>query len=847
MRAIADVGFDPRGWVMVFVFSVITAYLITLPGMYLLFRLRLASSIVEGVAAGFFFGFGLVVLVYLALSRLLPLYYADVFVCLVSIATLLPTVRQWRQQNLPFWSPPVDPVQIFVVLVVLVFMVTFAFGDLTNIIDDDLFIHLPIIKRVAMGDIPPHVPYFPDSYLRGHFGRDLFTGTVARLCYLRPELGVVYVTLACCPAYVLCFYALAHRLGQGRRWSTCFCFIGLLFLVSAAIGPYVIRAGSITYVFNNTAFAFGYAAFFAWLLERTVTAIGEVKKPQSNIVVASWPIISLCSVAHAASYFVYLSNFLMFSLFLAALAALLAVFAGRVWRARFFEAVLGVALGVGGAVILLLLVSPNFWERLMITLNLAVPSEPLLFIQQAQFSFPKAQPFAITSPSGDEVAFFTAANLSAQGTSFYLGALALIVGVALRNVRLAALSLLGWLTMLWMMLVDMGQFRAESLRLFLLAHIAFGGATGLLIGLALQRIGLWSRQTFKPGFAAPGQLSAPSLATGAAVAVATGFCVWMGWGNVEKVLASGNYDVAASVRRMGKLIVKDSEDWNRYLNLVNIDFEAFQLLANQISSPKSRLLLNVLPDARYRGTHIPAVNDALAINAGAMTGAGLVGITQEHAPPHMSVALYLQDYRATLFWHLPSAELLRQLSPDWILVDPDLLSAATLDQVRSLPGVELVRSLSDNAGRRRLLLRYSTAQAYAAPPSNVQRLILERQDAAISASSLIEIPARVETVTPSGTIRLAMLVVGDDGQIANTMDMPIIGIEPLGADRYKLRFALIQPGQWSVYFIDPASGSRLNQQALKVTVKDGSRNNQQRQDQAQGRLIIIENDQSSSS
>jgi hypothetical protein len=55
------------------------------------------------------------------------------------------------------------------------------------------------------------------------------------------------------------------------------------------------------------------------------------------------------------------------------------------------------------------------------------------------------------------------------------------------------------------------------------------------------------------------------------------------------------------------------------------------------------------------------------------------------------------------------------------------------------------------------------------------------------------------------------------------MDMPIIGIEPLGADRYKLQFALIQPGQWSVYFIDPASGSRLNQEALKVTVKDSFR------------------------
>ena len=159
----------------------------------------------------------------------------------------------------------------------------------------------------------------------------------------------------------------------------------------------------------------------------------------------------------------------------------------------------------------------------------------------AMRQFPKAHPFSITSPLGDDVAFFTASNLSQQGISFYIGLAGLSVGIAVRNPRLAALSLIGWLTMLWMLLVDMGQCRAEPLRLFVLAHIGFGGATGLLIGLGLQR----ASSVVRARAAEYGRYG-----TAAALTAAIAFCAWMGWGNVQKLRTSGDYDIAASARRM---------------------------------------------------------------------------------------------------------------------------------------------------------------------------------------------------------------------------------------------------------------------------------------------------------
>src|SRR5262249_23600084 len=205
----------------------------------------------------------------------------------------------------------------------------------------------------------------------------------------------------------------------------------------------------------------------------------------------------------------------------------------------------------------------------------------------------------------------------------------------------------------------------------------------------------------------------------------------------------------------------------------------------------------------------------LLINASAITGAGLVVVASEYNSSHTRAAYYPYDYSLCLFWYSLTVDLLAQLSPYWILFDPALLPTPVFDRLMALPGIILDRRLENNAGQVRILLHY-THQNYtrqSAEASRLLRLAIDSIKVETVPLDLVELPVTIETdegVGSSADIKISMLVADEDGRTANTMDMPIVGITPLGGDRYKLGFSMIQPGQWSVYFFDPTNGSRLN-------------------------------------
>src|SRR6202043_4211802 len=97
------------------------------------------------------------------------------------------------------------------------------------------------------------------------------------------------------------------------------------------------------------------------------------------------------------------------------------------------------------------------------------------------------------------------------------------------------------------------------------------------------------------------------------------------------------------------------------------------LLQDRGKSPNERALLKLRPDERFSGNGHPRNMLALQINAAAMSGVGIVGVTPEHGPPNMTAAWYPYDYRASLFWQSPTVDLLDQMAPDWILLDPEEL------------------------------------------------------------------------------------------------------------------------------------------------------------------------------
>lgn len=797
---------------MLFLLTFILVFFVTVPGMYLIARCRLASSILEIVSTGFFFGFSLVVLTYISLSRVMSFHATDALVVASSAVCLVLLVLELAKQKLPWWLLPVGRVQPVLVLVPMIFMALLAFGDLSWHIDDDLFIHFPNIKRIAMGDIPPHVPYFPQSYLRGHTARVMFVGTLARFLDLRPELAVIYVTLSVVPFYILVFHTLSWRLARENRILTAYCFFGLLFLVSFAIGATAVRAGAITYVWNNNIFCYSHAVFIAWLIERTINAFARAPDAKFiDVLNANKFLIALCILAYTGLYFVYISNFLAFSLYLAALPFLLAIFSADRKVQTFVQTVVLICLIAIGTVLLHLIASPFLLERIMISLHMYQPAEPMGFIQQATLTFPKEHLFAICDPSGVDIPFLTRKSLQTQGLSFYLGLSALLIGFLIRRPTIAATALFGWVTMLWLLLVDMGSYRAETLRLMLIAHMAFGACTGLLIGCLVQFIFDNVDRKWTDGMS-------KTTVKIAVAAISAALCIWMAWGNVDKFMWFRHWDVAANVRKMKRIHLKDPENWNQFLNLRRIDFETFQMLQTLVHDPKETLLLKLAPDPAFKGDGHPINRLALMINAACMTGAGIVGVCQEHAPPHMSVDIFLYDYRASLFWQRPSVDLLQQLAPDWIVVDPKLISSQTFGSVLSMPGISKVMELSDNSGQRRLILQY-TGPHFKAVPAGIDQVELEALHADSVPFGLVTIPATIKGDPPPDKVKIALMVIGEDGQTANTMDAPIVGVSRIGRNRFNLFFSMVQPGRWSVFFVDSASGKKLNEKPVVVEVK----------------------------
>lgn len=789
---------------MTFLMSLALSFFITVPGIYLLARAKLATSIFELVSTGFFFGFSMLPLVLLGLSKVLPISLIDFLWFAASAVCLNFVIKEVRQQKLPVWMTPFDRIQATIVCLALVLLTLFVVRELSVEIDDDFFIHLPNIKRISIGDIPPHMPYFPDTALRGNIGRDLFIGTVGRYLQLAPVLSVIYVSLAICPFYVLVFHALASRLCLGRRVPTCFCFLGLLFFVSGAIGDYSIRAGCMTYVFNNNLLAWPHFVFIVWLIERAFNAFGKsadfglLSLLKNNVCT-----ISVCIVAYAGLYFVYISNFLMITLFLGVIPVLAAWAAEKHNLKRMLETSTILAAIISGTFCLHLFVSPLLLERVLISLNVSECNEPMGFVQQAHLRFPKEHLFRICCGyAGTEYPFFSIESMKQQGLPFYAGLLGLFFGLATRQSRLAGLSLFGWLTYIWMLTVDMGEFRAETLRLVVVSHIAFGGACGMLIGYAVE----WLLE--KASEKAP---PLRRLIT-CLVLFLSGFgCLILGFGNIEKVINRRVWRLSTYAKKICTLQLRQAPDWT-YLSPV--DSAIFQLMeSTYIESFKERLLLR-LPCDPYRQR----------ITSAALTGAGLLGFTWEHGTPRMSPELYSYDYRSSLFWLCPSLEILNQLNPDWILVDPSTVDKNVLQDILEFPGIHLVLDIKDNLSQRRILLRYRKSPAPRDNGLNVQRLTFQANAINTSPGKLVQVPVRLDVDAQASRIKLALVVSDSRGRRINVKDEPIVGVAKEGQNDYVLSFSMIQSGRWYIGLVNSQTGRTVNSKSLIVDVESSQSN-----------------------
>ena len=189
----------------------------------------------------------------------------------------------------------------------------------------------------------------------------------------------------------------------------------------------------------------------------------------------------------------------------------------------------------------------------------------------------------------------------------------------------------------------------------------------------------------------------------------------------------------------------------------------------------------------------------------------------------MGTAIFPYDYRASLFWQAPSAALLDQLRPDWLIVDPSLMSTEALKRVKEIPGILPLLTLHDRDGRERIIFTNFRVQTPgklekpgAVPDKAQGKLAIEKNHIETDRFGLATLPVKTD-IEPRN---IALRVFDGRKQLANIMDEPIVGIRKSGAGEYDLSFSMIQTGHWQVDFVDAKTGRPLNSGPVAVDVSD---------------------------
>lgn len=251
-----------------------------------------------------------------------------------------------------------------------------------------------------------------------------------------------------------------------------------------------------------------------------------------------------------------------------------------------------------------------------------------------------------------------------------------------------------------------------------------------------------------------------------------------------------------------------------------VDFQVFEALARSIRHSDQRLLLRMAPDAEFKGKDYPINSINTIVNASAVSGAAIVGVCQEHSAPHMDVQVFLYDFRSSLFWQQPTKALLDQILPNWIIVDPQLVSVSNLNKLISIPGVSLRLSAQDDKGRKRILLAYHPIAKTAVASPNLSTVIFKNGSVTTERFGLAKAEATINDSKSTENIQLGMVVYDQEGQPVNLTDMPLVSAKLIAGNRYLISFSMIQSGDWQVAFVDPVTLRELTPTRLPVKVSN---------------------------
>ena len=780
-------------------------YFLSIPGVLLAYILRLGNSLLETITLGFWIGVGILITSYLFLSIFFPIPIIDGIVLFSAVLSFVVLLYKLRSNSVPLngyrWKE---------IAALLIFAATtefYAAKEINRTIDDDGFMHLPVVTRIALGDIPPHNPYFPAVPLMGHTGRDLLLGIICRFTESDPILSIWSVSLALIPFMVFALYVLLRYLTNNPLRSVVGSFF-VLISISVALPPYCNDLGLIFYPLNNNPFAYGYLFAVVTLL---ICYFRSLNPDRHHGIIT--PLFFVTGWFMSGLAVMYGSHFL------ALMIAVTLLFPFIIPVARRFSLQKKARILVV-AYVALLLATAAF--TVMVMPGMRAKARAVVFKKPAEVSqrselpgvsqeiklrFPKEKIFHVSDVNGLELSMLSKKFLSAQGISFFIGFLSLLIAWIKRDTSLALPAFFGGITWLWISTVDLGVFRAESLRVVYLAQAAFSVCYGFIIADISQW--LWDKSKLQQ------IVVSKLLLKSVSVAVAIVFC---GYYLVKIARIANTQGVIYHKIDFSAEQVTIKRAYKYFPAVDSLYVDSFFALRNLTRNPKETVMINF----NLEGTEgLPFASLNLNCFASAVTGLGITGVGALYKGDmsNMYPSVIFRGYRGSLFWYMPSELLLRDLRPSWMLFDPAKANDGIKRFLTNRKYFELISTVYGESGRKIQIYQVTLPDSAVRVPTDPVALTI--MDNSIVTRMFVGNNIRAKVNGNRESSVMAKILVYDRNKLipVNYLDTPVVDIAPDDKGIVMIPCTFIQEGQWKLVVADYLSGIPLHQEPINVTVK----------------------------
>ncbi|MFH1453388.1 MAG: hypothetical protein ABIH00_05345 [Armatimonadota bacterium] len=540
------------------------------------------------------------------------------------------------------------------------------------VIDDDYFIHFPLVSLIAKGNSLTN-PLFPDLVMKGHYGRNLIVSGFKILANLHPFMTLyILIPLFQVSTYFLILFTSARLLKNTTEalFVTAFAF----FAINSGFSDAIIRAGLFELIHNNNPFVYNFLFLSAYFFFRAVFEKSRLLNILSAVVLAGLALV-------------YETHYIIISLTIL-LFPFLAFLSEKKINKEYFKKVF--VIFILSVIICLFQGGPltdmarSKFVKAPARAEQVDGSKELYqgVHQEIKVSFPK-KPFGmITNYAGKDISLFGKEFLCDQNFSTYLFPMCMLFLIFTGNIYGMFWGFFGLFAIFFPVAFDFGLFNSESLRFICAAGLGFAITLGICCGKVLNFIRFKMRNEVLK------------------IAAVILFLIFLGFNfasSADKIV----YILGRAVLMPQDFQVNINEkiiSYSKNKNFTGLDIKVSEKL-NKLVKKGDRFISNIPAENNSESTISMANLIITSITGCANTGSGLKLSKDNWRMMDVTVAT---GFRGRAFWNTLDPEILEDMKVKWIYLFRNNIDDDLYNKLKSNDSYKLVYSFEDNGDLRQI-------------------------------------------------------------------------------------------------------------------------------------------------